>query len=89
MTAWTVHLNKTFKAGRNKDSTYSYKDAMVDASKTYNICRKISIPVCLTKPACKNTVNGKRKSYCRRRKNKSRKGGSRRSSHSKSRSSRS
>ena len=33
MTAWTDFIVKIYNEGRGKDSTYSYKQAMKDASK--------------------------------------------------------
>jgi len=33
--AWMVHVKKTFTAGKKKNSTYTYKQAMTDAKKTY------------------------------------------------------
>lgn len=33
--AWMTHVKKTFTAGKKKNSTYTYKQAMSDAKKTY------------------------------------------------------
>ena len=32
---WMAHVKKTWEAGKKKDSTYKYKDAMKDAKSTY------------------------------------------------------
>eukprot|EP01050_Picozoa_sp_SAG11_P021613 SAG11_NODE_3884_length_2169_cov_149.440097_4_plen_48_part_00 len=34
-TPWVAHVNKTFAAGKKKNSNYQFKDAMKDAKKTY------------------------------------------------------
>ena len=33
--AWMAHVKKTYDAGKKKNATYSYKQAMQDAKKTY------------------------------------------------------
>ena len=33
--AWTAHLQTTFKSGRSKNKSYSFRQAMKDAKKTY------------------------------------------------------
>jgi hypothetical protein len=33
--AWMAHVKKTFEAGKKKNASYSYKNAMSDAKTTY------------------------------------------------------
>jgi len=33
--AWNQHVSKTYKANKKKNDNYKFKDAMVDAKKTY------------------------------------------------------
>lgn len=33
--AWITHVKSVYAAGRKKDSSYKYKNAMMDAKKTY------------------------------------------------------
>ena len=35
MSAWLTHVKKVWNAGKRKQKGYSYKQAMVDAKKTY------------------------------------------------------
>ena len=35
LSAWNIHAKKVYQAGKKKDSTYKFSQALKDARKTY------------------------------------------------------
>ena len=84
MSTWIKHLTAYYNQRKASNPNYKYKDAMKDARSSYKStaiikpvgkCVGRSMKDCNTRPRCKTTILGKRKSYCRTKTNK-RKGNS-------------
>ena len=79
--AWITHCTAYYQNRKKTDPTYRYTSALRDCRPTYlstadngpnSSCHRVKLSNCRRRTKCKVTVKGKRKSYCRMKKNKSR-----------------
>lgn len=68
---WTKFVNKFLEERKRYDVTYTLKQAMKDAKVPYRNakCGRVTTERCPSLQQCKTTIQGKRKSYCRRKSN--------------------
>ena len=78
MSTWITHLTAFYKEKKRTNPNYKYKDAMKDARSTYvstadhspkSDCHQRKLTDCKKRTKCQVTKLGKRKSYCRTKRN--------------------
>ena len=78
MSTWITHLTAFYKEKKRTNPNYKYKDAMKDARSTYvstvdhspkSDCHQRKLTDCKKRSKCLVTKLGKRKSYCRTKRN--------------------